>query len=302
METKATTMIPDKVIGIKSEKQEISLSEKDTILYSLGIGISTDPYKESDFEFTYEFGEKLKIFPTQFATLPLKDAVDLLISNNNIPEFNPMSLLHGEIYLTILKQADHNEKLNWQSTLIDYEDKGSGTVFMFQAEICSDKNEKLYIINSSVFVRDIKGHNYKSKGPLKGFNIPKSAPTTKPDFTTKYTTTKNQALLYRLGGLDPNPLHADINMAKMGGFDFPILHGMCFYGIACRGIYDLLCDREVENIVSFNSRFTSHVFPGETIELSIWKQKGDKFLISAATSERKKQVLLGEAQLRKAKF
>lgn len=301
MESKAKTLIPENVIGIKSDKKEIILTEKDTILYSLGIGISEDPYNESDLDFTYEFSENFKIFPTQFSCIPIYDAVKLMIDNPNIPEYNHMSLLHGENNLVIHKQAIHNEKYYYQLVLIDYEDKGFGTVFLFECNITNNKDHKFYTIYSSMIIRDFKGNKHKSKGPLLKLTIPK-IPDVIPDFTTKYKTTRNQALLYRLGGLDPNPLHADIKMAQKGGFDKPILHGMCFYGIACRAINDLICARDINNIINFNARFTNHVYPGETLEVSIWKQKGNKLIISLATSERKKQVLIGEAELRNPKF
>lgn len=302
MEDKAKVLIPENVIGIKTEKTEKVLTERDAILYSLGLGISEDPYKESDLDFTYEFSENFKIFPTLLATFPLRDATQLLLDNPNVPFFNPMSLLHGEMNFTIHKSPTINEKYYYQTVLVDYEDKGSGTIFMFQSEITNSKNEKLFTINSTNFVRDIKGHKYKSNGPISKLSIVKAVPNTTPDFKTKYTTIKNQALIYRIGGNDINPLHVDINLAEMGGFEKPILHGMCFYGIACRGIYDLICERDIENIVSFNARFTSHVFPGETLEVSIWKQKGNKLIVSLETSERKKQVLIGEALIKKPKF
>ena len=87
------------------------------------------------------------------------------------------------------------------------------------------------VVRSSLFVRGIGGFGHK--GTIKS-NYPKP-PKRDPDFAGEEVTQKNQAFLYRLCN-DRNPLHVDPNMSAMGGFEVPILHGLCFYGFTARSI------------------------------------------------------------------
>lgn len=130
---------------------------------------------------------------------------------------------------------------------------------------------------------------FGDKGILQD-EIPKP-PTGKPTATVEYKSSENQALLYRLAG-DFNPLHADPNMASMGGFEKPIIHGLCTAGICARTVYDTYCDNDVENFKEFNVRFTSHVFPGETYIVDMYKE-GQKVVFAARTKERGKVSALG---------
>ena len=84
-------------------------------------------------------------------------------------------------------------------------------------------------------------------------------------------TREDQALIYRLSG-DRNPLHSDPWFAReMAGFPKPILHGLCTYGVAGRALVAELGGGDAAKITAVGSRFTSPVFPGETLTTSIWR-------------------------------
>ena len=97
-------------------------------------------------------------------------------------------------------------------------------------------------------------------------------------------TLPQQALIYRLSG-DKNPLHADPDFAKMGGFDKPIIHGLCSYGVVCKAIVDKVLGGDVTKVARYQARFAGVGFPGETYLTSYWKE-GDKILIQAKSKER----------------
>ena len=95
-------------------------------------------------------------------------------------------------------------------------------------------------------------------------------PSRAPDISVDFSTREDQALLYRLNG-DRNPLHSDPGVAKRAGFDRPILHGLCTYGITCRAVLQAVTGFDPDQIYSHQARFSSPVFPGDVITVDIWK-------------------------------
>ena len=96
-------------------------------------------------------------------------------------------------------------------------------------------------------------------------------PDREPDARIALPTREDQALLYRLSG-DRNPLHSDPWFAReMAGFEKPILHGLCTYGFAGRALLAELAGGEAANLTAMSARFSSPVFPGETLTTSIWR-------------------------------
>ena len=70
-----------------------------------------------------------------------------------------------------------------------------------------------------------------------------------------------------------NPLHADPEIAAKAGFDRPILHGLCTYGLTCRAILAGITDFDPEPILSHQVRFSAPVFPGDIITVYIHQAK-----------------------------
>jgi len=98
----------------------------------------------------------------------------------------------------------------------------------------------------SLFIRGLGGFGYKGAKttPLPG------KPAKQPDAVVVEKTVPNQAIIYRLSG-DTNPLHIDPNMASMGGFDKPILHGLCFYGMSAKVVCQKFCEGNPDKIKSW---------------------------------------------------
>ena len=91
-----------------------------------------------------------------------------------------------------------------------------------------------------------------------------------PDHTVTYHTRTDQALLYRLSG-DRNPLHSDPAFAAFGGFDRPILHGLCSYGFTGRALLHAVCGSDPARFTGMEARFSSPVLPGEALTIKAWE-------------------------------
>ena len=120
-----------------------------------------------------------------------------------------------------------------------------------------------------------------------------AAPDRAPDGVIEQSRLPQQALIYRLSG-DKNPLHADPEFAKMAGFDAPIIHGLCSYGIACKAVVDGVLGGDVTRVARYQARFAGVAFPGETYVVSYWKE-GDVIVFEAKSKERDAKIISNAA-------
>lgn len=156
-----------------------------------------------------------------------------------------------------------------------------------------ESKEKVAVITTSLFVRSKAG--FGRKGEYKN-NYPNPSSKRAPDFSAVEKTEPGQAFLYRLSG-DYNPLHVDPDMSSMGGFKVPILHGLCTYGITAKAVYEKYHKHNVNLLKKITARMTSHVFPGETLIVDMWKE-GNTVIFATKTKERGLVVLKGSCELK----
>lgn len=218
----------------------------------------------------YEGDDDFQVLPT-FGVIPSFSAQTPYDISSLIPNFNPMMLLHGEQYLEIRRWPIPTETtLVSYPQLVDVVDKGKAGV-VYTGTTLKDKNtgDDVYYSESTAFIRGAGGfngpRNVQDRGKATASYNP---PSRKPDATVDETTSEDQAAIYRLSG-DYNPLHIDPEFAAVGGFKVPILHGLCFFGIACKHVlktYGRYKDVKV--------RFAGTVIPGQTLRTEMWKEGG----------------------------
>ena len=182
--------------------------------------------------------------------------------------------------------------LSITETVVDLQDKKKATSMIFQAHaVDKATNEPVFSTLSNMFVRGLSG--FERKGHIKlGFE---AAPQEDPHSTVEVKSNPNQAFLYRLNG-DMNPIHVDPEAAKQGGFEVPLIHGLCTYGFTARALQQIYIPNDPWALQSITGRFTSHVFPGETLIVDSWI-RDQTIMFSTKTKERGLTVLKGAAKL-----
>ena len=274
--------IDPKLVGRELPPLEHAYTNKDVILYSLGIGAGAE---SADLKFVYE--GNLEVLPT-FGVIPPFGALMGLIGMEGM-DFNPAMLLHGEQYLELYKPIPAEGKLTSHPQISAIYDKGKGALVEIDVVTNNTKGETIFMNHFSAFIRGEGGFG-GARGPEPG-NDP---PDREPDRVVLMKTLPQQALIYRLSG-DFNPLHTDPDFAAMGGFEKPILHGLCTFGFAGRAVLKEYCGNDPAKFKAIKVRFSRHVFPGETIVTEMWQEKPDQVIIRCKTAERGEYCLTNAA-------
>jgi len=251
----------DELMQATSKDNAASYNERDTMLYALGIGFMRDPMNTDELPFVYE--NSLKTVPTMAAVIGWGSGN--IMGRSGI---NYLMVVDGERRLTVHKTLPTSGDVLIDQRVLGVFDKGKdkGAVLVTES-VARDKTsgEKLYTLVGSTFARGDGGFG----GPKDGAPEPHPIPTRAPDLVHEGDTRPDQAFIYALSG-DRNPLHRDPNVAKMAGFPRPILHGLCSYGTACRSVLSTVAKYDPTKIKGFDVRFSSPVFPGETIVTEMW--------------------------------
>jgi len=266
---------PD-ILEITSEPQTHTWTDRDTMLYGLGIGMGNDPMNEAELAFVYENG--LKAVPTMATCMAWGGG-----PSPGKMGINYMLVVHGEQKVEIHKALPTEAIVVTDGRVLGAYDKGpgKGAVIVVETTMKDSRNgELLATLTSSIFARGDGGFG----GPSDGAPEPHAVPDRAPDMSLDFATKPDQALIYRLSG-DRNPLHSDPNFAKAAGFPRPILHGLCTYGVTCRAVMQAYADMDPARMKSHAIRFSSPVFPGETITVDMWKD-GDVVSFEARVKER----------------
>lgn len=250
-----------KIMALRTEGQPFHYTDRETMLYALGIGMGADPLNRDELPFVFENG--LKAMPT-LATVVAWGAGRTYETGINL-----LMVVHGEQRLIVHKPMPTAAAItaDWRITHCIDKGPGKGAILVGETVLKEQSTgEKLVTLISSTFARADGGFG----GPSDGGPVPHDVPARAPDAVVELSTRPDQALIYRLSG-DRNPLHADPDFAKAAGFDKPILHGLCTYGVTARAVLQTYCGFDPTKILGHDVRFSAPVFPGETIVTRMWK-------------------------------
>ncbi|GAA3381744.1 MaoC/PaaZ C-terminal domain-containing protein [Streptomyces racemochromogenes] len=278
-----------RALAAEPRQGNIGWDHKDVQLYHLGLGagaslngqsLATDPD-----ELRYTLESKLHVLPS-FATVA--GAGMAMLGGLAAPgiEVNLANVLHGGQSIELHRPIPVKGNATSSAKVAALYDKGKAAVIVLRTEV-ADADGPLWTSDAQIFVRGEGGFGGE-RGPSAKEELPGRA----PDRTEERAIREEQALLYRLSG-DWNPLHADPEFAKLAGFDKPILHGLCSYGMTLKAVVDTVLDGDVSRVRAYRTRFAGIVFPGETLRIRMWREEG-RVLVSVTAAERDDAPVLAD--------
>lgn len=259
---------------------------RDTMLYALGLGLGCDPMRKEHLRFVYE--RELKAVPTMATVLGSPG----FWSSDPRTGIDAVKLVHGEQDLRLYGILPPSGVLLARNRVVSITDKGAGKgAVMVTARELIDQDSGKNVAESRI-VTFMRGDGGFSEG---GNSDPGPEPLTppparSPDIEVIYATLPQAALIYRLSG-DYNPLHADPEVAAKAGFDRPILHGLCTFGMAARAALECLLGHDTGRLRRLAARFTAPVFPGEQLRFELWRTSDSTYSLRASVDARKAVVL-----------
>ncbi|RUS86122.1 hypothetical protein EGW08_006142 [Elysia chlorotica] len=270
----------------RAPAQEYTYTERDAMLYALGVGVSTR--QPDHLKFLFELADDFSVIPS-FGVIPAFGC--LLESTGKIPgiKIDPTKILHGEQYLELYKPLPRSGKLTSTFRVADVMDKKSGALLLYNIETVDEKGEKVAFNQFSTFV--VGAGNFGGPKTSKEATPLVDTPSRAPDAFMEEKTSVDQAALYRLSG-DSNPLHIDPSFAAMGGFKTPILHGLCTFGHSVRHVMASFANNDMELFKAVKVRFVKPVLPGQTLRTEMWKD-GNRILFRTKVMETNDIVISG---------
>jgi acyl dehydratase len=257
----------EEAVARKPEPVPGGYTDRDTLLYALAIGMGRDPMDSRELEYVCEtLGTR--VVPTAATVLSQPRQVVADGGVAMLAKMNFALMLHGEQRLTLHRPLPPAAETRIANGTVGVYDKGAGkgALVVNETRVTLADGTPLYTLGSTLFFRGDGGFG----GSAEGAPVPHPLPDRAPDAVCEMPGRRDQALLYALCG-DRNPLHRDPGFAKMAGFDIPILHGLCSYGVACHAVLKTLLDYDQTRIRAFDVRFTSPVLPGETQVVEMWQ-------------------------------
>jgi acyl dehydratase len=262
----------DSLMSYKIPEVRQRLTPRDAVFYALSVGFGQDPLNPRQLDFV-DVHRRLRAAPTQSVVLghpgfwmaDPKTGIDAV------------RVVHGEQRIVMRRPLPVDGEVIGRTRVTGLVDKGLGRgalMYSRKEVLDAETGEVLATTRSTTFLRGDGGFG----GPIGPIEPPHALPDTPPDVVVAMPTRPEQALYYRLNG-DDNPLHADPTVAAKAGFPRPILHGLCTLGIVGHALLRTLGDYDDARFKELAMRFSSPVYPGETIQCEIWKNGSFRALV-----------------------
>lgn len=254
--------IDPSTVGTTTDPVTVTWGSKDSLLYALGIGAGVD---ELAYTTENSKGIEQRAYPTQAVTLAGPNPAAL----GMIGDYDRRMIVHGTQKVSLARPLPVEGSLTCTTEVTAIHDKGKGAVVDLTTTGVDDSGEEVASTVTGLFIRKEGGFG-GGAGPEAER---REVPDRDPDHRLAARTDRNQALLYRLSG-DRNPLHSDPSLATAVGFERPILHGLCTFGVAGRVLLHSLLEGDADRVAAMEGRFSKPVYPGDELEVRAWDLDG----------------------------
>lgn len=274
--------IDPSTVGATTDPITVTWDSKDSLLYALGIGAGVD-----ELAFTTENSKGIdqRAYPTQAVTLAGPNPAAL----GMIGDYDRRMIVHGTQRVALARPLPVAGTLTCTTEVTAVHDKGKGAVVDLTTTGVDESGEVVASTVTGLFVRKEGGFGEGAGPEAERRAVPDRA----PDHELAAPTQRDQALLYRLSG-DRNPLHSDPSLATAVGFERPILHGLCTFGVAGRVLLHDVLDGDADRVAAMEGRFSKPVYPGDDLTVRAWNVDGGiAFEVVGPTGD----VVLGEGHL-----
>ncbi len=281
------------VLDWKFPDVEQSYTTRDSILYALGLGYGRDPMNEDDLRYVFEeHAQGLLAVPSMAVVLGGPGAW----MRDPRTGIDWVKSLHGEQGLVMHAPLSPEARVIGRNRVTNIIDKGpgKGALLLMERDIVDAATGKLFATRtSSSFLRGDGGCGAPGQAPPR----PEPLPSRQPDHVVEIETRPESALLYRLAG-DFNPIHASPALARKAGFERPILHGLCTFGIASRALIRGACENDPSKLAAVSGRFSASVYPGEKHSVEMWDEGKGRIRFRTRVRDRELTALdFGEATI-----
>lgn len=237
-------------------------TERDAVLYALGLGLGADPLAEADLRFMDE--RNLAVVPSFAVTLCTPG---MWIRDPALGvDFG--KLVHVAQWAEFPAPLPPAASVRGSAKVVSLTDRGAGrgAVLVLEREIADSTAPRTYCrLRQTLLLRGDGGFGGEPAPRESAFETSRA-----PDAVQEFRTSPRAALIYRLSG-DWNPLHIDPQAAATAGFPRPILHGLASYGMAGIAVSRAL-GRDIAAVAALSCRFAGVVFPGDTVSFRAWAE------------------------------
>lgn len=251
-------------VGLVTETQRVRWTTTESLLYALAVGAGqSDPLRDLSLTTENSAGIAQQVLPSFAVVLGFGQGLP------DIGEYDPTRAVHAEQSIEVDAPLAPEGEAEVSTTVTEMWDKDPHAMVWTETELRDPGTGRILARSRTGAFLGGAGGFGGERGPSASW----AAPEREPDADIAFATRTDQALLYRLTG-DRNPLHSDPAFAARGGFERPILHGMCTYGFATRLLLEELCGGGVGRFRRISGRFARPAYPGAPMRLRVWSDEG----------------------------